>query len=101
MREEQLLKELREKLAKEKSRGGYCIFRDEEIEELLKNRPMSIKELEGLRGFPKGGKRVTNYGEAIVSIFANPNEVENIEIEYDEDGEPMVVAEIKRMVLFG
>lgn len=59
----------------------YQVFRDEEILTLLKARPTTISELEGLRGFPKGGARVTKYGEKIINAFREvkemPKTVEN------------------------
>lgn len=47
----------------------YQVFRDEEILLLMKVRPKTIEELEGLRGFPKGGARVTKYGTRIINAF--------------------------------
>ena len=67
--EKQLLEELRVKLAKACGIAPYSIFKDEEMELLLDKKPKTISELEGLRGFPKGGARCTKWGEAIVACF--------------------------------
>lgn len=67
--EKELLEKLRVKLAQACDIAPYSIFKDEEMELLLEKKPKTVKELEGLKGFPKGGARCTKWGEAIVACF--------------------------------
>lgn len=65
---EKLLK-LRSEIAKKTKGATYLVFNDKELEMLLTAAPKSIEELCKLKGFPKDGKRVRVYGDALVSIF--------------------------------
>jgi len=65
----ELLKQLRSEMTGSKHTLPFTVFRDEEIEALLKTQPKTIEALTKVKGFPKDGKRVKGYGQAIVDIF--------------------------------
>lgn len=69
MNEKQQLLELRRQVAKKSGQATYLVPNDKEIEMLLKVRPKNIEELTSIKGFPKTGKRVAAYGQAIIDIF--------------------------------
>lgn len=64
-----LLKELRKRIAQNSGQSTYLVFNDKELEMLLDAQPKTIEELTSLKGFPKGGKRVTAYGSTLLNIF--------------------------------
>lgn len=69
MREKEQLLELRRQVAKKSGQATYLVPNDKEIEMILKVRPKSMEELTSIKGFPKTGKRVAAYGQAIIDIF--------------------------------
>lgn len=79
MSERELLIDLRSKLVGAMHVQPFTIYTDETILELLKHRPKTIAELEKVKGFPKGGKRVKGFGEAVVAIFSG-KKIERFEI---------------------
>lgn len=93
--ERELLEKLRVKIAKHNNIASYSVFKDEELELLLKAKPKKLSELEGLKGFPKGGARCTKWGEAIVAIF-NRKPIADFDI--DENGK--VIVSIRRSSSF-
>lgn len=100
----QLLIELRSQLlstkAKEtgKSTMPYCIYTDETIENLLKAQPKTIAELTKVKGFPKDGKRVKGFGEAIIAIF-NGKKIESFSLKTEGD-KVEVVTKLKPITSF-
>ena len=101
MREKQreLLIKLRSALIGEKNTLPYCIYSDATIEHLLDAQPKTIEELVKVKGFPEGGKRVTGFGEAIISIF-NGKDVEKFELGKDNKGEVCINTKIKPIKVF-
>lgn len=67
--EREMLLELRKAIAKKSGQATYLVYNDVELEMLLKERPKTLEELTALKGFPKTGKRVAAYGNALVRIF--------------------------------
>lgn len=65
---EQLI-ELRKAIAQKNGQATYLVYNDSELEVLLQKQPKTIEELAAIKGFPKNGKRVAAYGNALVSIF--------------------------------
>lgn len=78
MKEKEMLLKLRSEVAKKSGQSTYLVPNDKEIEMLLKVRPKNIEELTALKGFPKTGKRVAAYGQAVIDIFTK--KVSKIEI---------------------
>lgn len=97
---ERLLRKLRRHLAYAKQVEPYKIFRDVELNLLLKNKPKTIEELAKLKGFPKDGKRVTCWGESIIKIFNKPEDIKDFEVTLDGEGFPVAVPILKKMDLF-
>lgn len=82
-KEKELLQKLRGHLAYKASMEPYKVFRDTELELLLKIRPKTIEELCKIKGFPKDGARVTKYGASIIDIFNRPNMIDDFEVSDD------------------
>lgn len=66
---EEELKRLRNRLALKSGIAQYSVFKDEQLEELLKIKPKTIDELVSIKGFPKNGARVTKWGQEIIRVF--------------------------------
>ena len=84
-KQRKLLIELRAQLVGEEHTLPYCIYTDDLIEALIKKQPKTLQELSEVKGFPKEGKRVKGYGEAIVSIFTKTDQIESFEL-HTENG---------------
>lgn len=63
----ELLKNYRTNTSNSEAIRPYCIFKDSELELLVKNKPTSKEELLQIKGF--GQKKVEKYGDAILSII--------------------------------
>lgn len=96
----ELLKKLRGHLAYAKQCEPFKIFRNVEFEALMEKQPKTIEELSEIKGFPKDGKRVTCWGEAIVKIFAEPEQIKDFEVTLDAEGFPISSIVLKKMELF-
>jgi ribonuclease D len=77
----ELLKKLRGRLAYVRGVEPYVIFKDTEFESLMEVQPKSLQELATIKGFPADGKRVQNWGQAIVDIFTKSDQVTEFEVE--------------------
>ena len=97
---ERLLRKLRGHLAYKKQVEPYKIFRDVELNLLLKKEPKTLEELSKIKGFPAKGKRVTCWGQSIIDIFNTPEKIENFEIELDVSGFPVSRTVLKKMEIF-
>lgn len=87
-RQEILLRKLRGHLAYSKQCKPYCIFRDIELNMLLRVKPLTLEDLSKIKGFPKEGARLNNYGEAIIQIFKDCSTIEDFEVSLNKEGEP-------------
>lgn len=96
---EQLIK-LRGRLSKAKQCSGFHIFRDEELKLLLIARPMTLKALSEIKGFPPEGSRVTKWGQSIVDVFTKRN-IKDFEVTIGSDGEASVRTSFEDMSVFG
>ena len=97
---EELLRKLRGHLAYKKQVKPYVIFKDTELEEILKVEPKTLDELATIKGFPRTGARVTKWGQSIVDIFNKTDEVEDFEVTVDKDGDLVVNTVVKMMEMF-
>lgn len=97
---EELLRKLRGHLAYKKQVEPYKIFRDIELQLLLKEEPKTMEHLTKLKGFPADGKRATCWGQSIIDIFNTPERIENFEIELDNAGFPISRTVLKKMEIF-
>lgn len=97
---ETALRKLRGRLAYSKQCEPYKIFRDVELNLLLSEKPRTIENLSKIKGFPKTGKRVQNYGQAIIDCFNRPESIEDFDVKLDASGEPVANTVLKKMNLF-
>lgn len=97
-RERELLIELRSKLIGELNTLPFTVYDDETLERLLVAKPKTIDELSKIKGFPAKGKRVKGFGELIVKIFNDADNVEGIKLE--GSGMNIRVSATKPMKLF-
>lgn len=97
---EVLLKTLRGRLAYSHQCEPYKIFGNKELMALLEVEPKTLEELATIKGFPSDGKRVANYGEAIIAIFNRPTEVKDFKIEETATGEFIAKPVLERLDLF-
>ena len=98
MKEKELLIELRSKLVGAMHVQPFTIYNDATIEALVQARPKTIAELEKVKGFPKGGKRITGFGEAVIAIF-NDKPIQSFEVSVTGDG-ACVETKLKKMEAF-
>lgn len=91
--EKELLQKLRGHLAYKANMEPFKVFRDQELELLLKERPKTLEALAKIKGFPKDGARVTKYGNAIIDIFNRSEQIEDFKVR--DDG--FVETKLKRM----
>lgn len=90
-----LLKELRSKLVGVKTTLPYTIYRDADIEALVKAQPKTLDDLGKIKGFPSQGKRYKNYGESILAVFRNPSAIESFEIDETKPVAEIIVKAVK------
>lgn len=103
MRDKQrrLLLELRSSLIGKLNTMPYCIYTDDAIEALLDAQPKTIDELAQVKGFPKEGKRVKGFGEAILAVFNKTNQIDGFTLSEGETaGELEVGTSLKRISAF-
>lgn len=98
--QEELLRKLRGHLAYAKQVKPYVIFKDEELIAILDVKPKTLEELATIKGFPKEGKRLANWGQSIIDIFNKTDKIADFEVKLDKTGEPVSVVKLKRMNLF-
>lgn len=83
------LKELRQQWAREKSQPAYCVFTNQTMEALVRQRPSTPADLGEIKGLGKA--RIERYGAAILEAIAGhpaaPASV-NGEVERGERGQP-------------
>ena len=65
----QALLSLRSQLVGKMHVQPFTIYKDETVEALVKTQPKTLAELSKVKGFPKDGKRIKGFGEAIIAIF--------------------------------
>ena len=100
-KQRELLIQLRSVLIAKENTLPYCIYTDATIEDLLDAQPKSMDALTNVKGFPKEGKRVKGFGEAIIEIFKNPNRVERFELqEGSNESDLSVGTHLKRSTAF-
>ena len=85
-RQRELLQQLRSSLVGAKHTLPFTIYNNNTIEALLKAQPESIAELEAVKGFPKNGKRVKGFGEAIVRIFTETDKLDGFDLYVNKEG---------------
>lgn len=100
VQQRELLRKLRGHLAYRTHVPPYNVFKDEQLEELLEKQPKTIEELVQIKGFPREGKRVAGYGQAIIDIFNRPEKVEEFEVTVDASGDPVAKTILKKLDLF-
>lgn len=66
---EEPLRKLRGNLAHKSQMEPFKVFNDEMLRALLEKKPRTLEELATVKGFPKGGARVTKYGTDIIGVF--------------------------------
>lgn len=94
-----LLLSLRSQLVGEKHTLPYTIYRDADIDSLLKAQPHTLEDLSKVKGFPKNGLRLTGFGDAIIAIFNNTDKIDDIKLEKNGNDYAVSVS-LKKMKLF-
>ncbi len=77
----EMLRDLRKKIAKEKSLPPYVIFQDPSLEEMATNYPINLQELQNISGVGPG--KAAKFGKPFLELIARY--VEENEIERPED----------------
>lgn len=91
---------LRNRLCGEKHVLPYIIYTEQCIDELIKAQPKDLAELGKVKGFPKDGARIKNYGRAILYALWDSSTVKDFKIKPDKDGYLQVETEMKEMTIF-
>lgn len=98
--QEKLLNEYRSQMSRDKRIKVFKVFTSENIQDVLKAQPRSLEDLAQVKGFPKNGKRIQQYGEAIIEIMTKCDDIETINVCPDENGAPKMKMKLKQMNLF-
>lgn len=82
MREKQrvLLLNLRSALVGKLHTQPFTIYNDATIDALLEAQPKTLSELSKVKGFPKDGKRIMGFGEAVIAVFTNCDQIQTIDV---------------------
>ena len=96
--ERKALIELRETLIGKLHTLPYTIYNDDTIEDLLDARPQTIEALTKVKGFPEKGKRVKGFGEAVVAIFTDGDNIKKFEVK--ENNGSLELVTLKKMSCF-
>ena len=99
VKQRKLLKDLRSKLVGANKTLPYTIYRDKDIEALLKAQPKTLEELGKIKGFPFDGVRHKNYGESILRVFTNPDSISTFELDTSKS-EPVISVVAKEVYAF-
>lgn len=101
MRDKQknLLLSLRSMLVGKLHTQPFTIYPDAVIEDLLDAQPKTLEELSQVKGFPKSGKRIQGFGEAVVAIFKDCDRIENFEVNTDGN-EAIVGTKLRKLSVF-
>lgn len=94
-----LLHQFRNRLSVLKKTRPYQIFDNDSIENVLKAQPKTLGELGKVKGFPKEGKRIKGYGEAVISIIKNPTIINEVVLE-ESNGEIETKIILKKSNMF-
>lgn len=84
-RQKQLLEQLRSELVGKLHTQPFTIYTDKTITDLIKAQPKTMVELSRVKGFPKDGKRIKGFGEAVLAIFSDTDRIETLQISGDEE----------------
>lgn len=85
-KQKQLLLDLRSQLVGKMHTQPFTIYTDSTVEALLEAQPKSLEKLAKVKGFPKDGKRIKGFGEAVVQIFVDCASIESIEVGANDAG---------------
>lgn len=95
------LQKLRGSIAFSKQCEPFKVFRNTELDLLLKVKPTTIEGLSTIKGFPPTGNRVLKWGEAIIKIFQNVDSIEDFKTEGKPGEDPTVKVILKKSNAFG
>ena len=98
--QEELLRKLRGHLAYKAGVEPYVVFNDQSLAEILQVKPKTLDDLSKVKGFPREGKRISNWGEAIIAIFNSADKIESFEVKGSSLEDMKVVAHLKKLDLF-
>lgn len=99
-KQEKLLNEYRSQMSRDKRIKVFKVFTSENIRDIIQAQPRTLEELTKVKGFPKDGKRIQQYGEAIINIMTKCDEIETIQVSADDKGAPKLKMKLKQMNLF-
>jgi len=100
VKQRKLLKELRSKLVGLNRTLPYTVYRDADIEALLKAQPRTLDDLGKIKGFPYAGKRFKNYGESILAVFTKQDAIDAFTVDI-RGGEPVIGLVAHKVDAFG
>lgn len=99
VKQRKLLKDLRSKLVGANKTLPYTIYRDKDIEALLKAQPKTLEDLGKIKGFPFDGIRHKNYGESILKVFTDPDSIATFELDTSKP-EPVIKTVARKVYAF-
>lgn len=99
-KQEKLLNEYRSKMSKDKRIKVFKVFTSENIKDIIQAQPHSLEELSRVKGFPKDGKRIEQYGESIIEIMTRCEEIDTVEVSPGKDGAPKMKVKLLKLDLF-
>lgn len=78
--QKELLEKLRSALIGQMHVQPYIIYDDNTLQLLLEKKPKTMEELTSIKGFPKGGKRVSSFGAQILAIFNDADSISDFSV---------------------
>jgi ribonuclease D len=99
--EKEVLLTLRGSIAHSKQCQPFYVFRDVELDLLLKKRPTTLEALASIKGFPKEGSRVTKWGKAIIQVFIDHTQIQEFKVVGKKGEDPVVSVTLKESRAFG
>lgn len=99
-KQRELLNAFRSQMSREKRIKVFKVFTSKNIEDIIEAQPQSIEALAKVKGFPADGMRIKGYGEAIVNIITNTDNVKEICVNTGANGEIAVQTSLKELSIF-
>ena len=98
-KQRELLVQLRSELVGKMKVQPFTIYDDATIEALVQAKPKTLKELTSVKGFPATGKRVKGFGETIIKIFQDTDNIQTVKAFAGIDKQ-MTVSTVKKITAF-
>lgn len=87
---------LRNSLCGQKHVLPYMIFTEECAKSIVEAQPRTIEELGRVKGFPVNGKRIKNYGEAVLDALWKADRIECFDVSVNGEKNDITISPVIR-----